>query len=119
MIDALTDELTEFIQAQPVFFVATAAPGGRVNVSPKGMDSLRVLAPDRVVWLNLTGSGNETAAHIAASERMTLMSVEAIRADRELEPFYATMTSAELNDYWARRNSTSIDGYPTQIFAAE
>jgi hypothetical protein len=48
-----------------------------------------------------------------------MMSVEAIRADRQLEPFYAAMTSAELNDYWARRNSTSIDGYPTQIFAAE
>ena len=56
-----------------MFFVATAAREGRVNVSPKGMDSLRVLGPTRVVWLNLTGSGNETAAHVAASGRMTLM----------------------------------------------
>lgn len=63
----------EFIRAQPMFFVATAAREGRVNVSPKGMDSLRVLGPRRVVWLNLTGSGNETAAHVAASGRMTLM----------------------------------------------
>ena len=45
-----------------MFFVATAAPEGRINLSPKGMDRLRVLAPDRLIWLNLTGSGNETAA---------------------------------------------------------
>jgi predicted pyridoxine 5'-phosphate oxidase superfamily flavin-nucleotide-binding protein len=73
MLDALTDELIEFIQTQPFFFVGTAAPKGRVNVSPKGLDSLRVLASDRIVWLNLTGSGNETAAHVAANQRMTLM----------------------------------------------
>ncbi|WP_420595861.1 pyridoxamine 5'-phosphate oxidase family protein [Deinococcus sp.] len=54
-------------------FVGTAAPEGRVNVSPKGMDSLRVLRPTRVVWLNVTGSGNETAAHLLNSPRMTLM----------------------------------------------
>ncbi len=63
----------EFMQAQPMFFVATAASEGRVNVSPKGMDSLRVLGPNRIVWLNLTGSGNETAAHVAVDGRMTLM----------------------------------------------
>ena len=69
----LTPGQIEFIRVQPVFFVATAACEGRVNVSPKGMDTLRVLDPGRVVWLNLTGSGNETAAHVAASGRMTLM----------------------------------------------
>ena len=72
-MDALTPKLTAFIEAQPMFFVATAAAEGRVNVSPKGMDTLRVVDPSRVVWLNLTGSGNETAAHVAASGRMTLM----------------------------------------------
>ena len=56
-----------------MFFVGTAAPAGRVNVSPKGMDTLRVLSDERVVWLNLTGSGNETAAHLRESDRMTLM----------------------------------------------
>jgi hypothetical protein len=69
----LTDRLQRFIEAQHVFFVGTAARDGRVNVSPKGLDTLRVLAPDRVVWLNLTGSGNETAAHVLDSGRMTLM----------------------------------------------
>ncbi|WP_149589658.1 pyridoxamine 5'-phosphate oxidase family protein [Tabrizicola flagellatus] len=62
-----------FIAEQHLFFVATAAPGGRVNLSPKGMDSLRVLSPRRILWLNLTGSGNETAAHLALEPRITLM----------------------------------------------
>ena len=174
----LTPSQIEFIRAQPMFFVATAACEGRVNVSPKGMDSLRVLDCRRVVWLNLTGSGNETAAHVAASGRMTLMfmsvsasplilrvygkaqvvhprdtewtelvglfppmagsrqifdfavdaacsscgsgvpimTVDAIRGDRELEPFYAEMSEEQLHDYWSRRNVTSIDGLPTGIF---
>ena len=53
----LTDRLRTFIEAQQLFFVATAAREGRVNVSPKGLDSLRVASPTRVVWLNGTGSG--------------------------------------------------------------
>jgi len=71
--EALSDHRIEFIQAQPMFFVATAAATGTVNVSPKGMDTLRVLGNDRLAWLNLSGSGNETAAHVLASKRMTLM----------------------------------------------
>ena len=70
---AFTDDHTGFIAAQHLYFVATAAPEGRVNLSHKGMDSLRVLGPNRVIWLNLTGSGNETAAHLAQSPRMTVM----------------------------------------------
>jgi len=69
----ITDELKTFIEAQKLFFVGTAAAAGRINVSPKGMDSLRVLGRNRVVWLNLTGSGNETAAHIREINRMTMM----------------------------------------------
>jgi hypothetical protein len=70
---ALTDDLATFIQQQKVFFVATAAATGRINISPKGLDSLRVLNPNRIVWLNLTGSGNESAAHVEQQDRMTLM----------------------------------------------
>ncbi len=69
----ITIEQMEFIRAQKMFFCATAATEGRVNVSPKGTDSLRILDSRRVVWLNLTGSGNETAAHLLDSPRMTLM----------------------------------------------
>lgn len=71
--DSITDELEKFIGRQQMFFVGTAAPDGRVNVSPKGLDTFRVLGPNRVAWLNGTGSGNETAAHLAALNRMTIM----------------------------------------------
>lgn len=69
----LTPALIRFIAAQPLFFVATAAPSGRVNLSPKGLDSLRVLDHRRILWLSLSGSGNETAAHVREASRMTLM----------------------------------------------
>lgn len=69
----LNRSLRAFIERQHLFFVATADRTGRVNVSPKGMDTLRVLEDDRILWLNLSGSGNETAAHVRATGRMTLM----------------------------------------------
>ncbi|ULC58531.1 pyridoxamine 5'-phosphate oxidase family protein [Flaviramulus sp. BrNp1-15] len=69
----ITAELQEFIEAQKIFFVGTAAQDGRVNVSPKGHDTLRVLGSNKLVWLNLTGSGNETAAHLLKNHRMTIM----------------------------------------------
>lgn len=71
--DRIDDRLRTFIEEQHLFFVATAARDGRVNVSPKGLDSLRVLGPNQVVWLNGTGSGNETAAHLLDTDRMTIM----------------------------------------------
>ena len=71
--EELSDVFTDFIQRQQMFFVGTAAADGRVNVSPKGMDSLHVLGRNRIVWLNLTGSGNETAVHLVENDRMTLM----------------------------------------------
>lgn len=69
----LQEKHISFIVGQKIYFVATAAAEGRVNLSPKGMDSLRVLGPNRLVWLNLTGSGNETAAHLLENPRMTVM----------------------------------------------
>ena len=69
----MSEALMTFIEAQQVFFVGTAPQEGRINVSPKGRDSLKVMSPTRVVWLNLTGSGNETAAHVAENGRMTIM----------------------------------------------
>jgi hypothetical protein len=71
--DRLNSDHTGFIAAQHIFFVGTAARDGRVNVSPKGMDSLRVLTPNRILWMNLTGSGNETAPHLTDNPRITLM----------------------------------------------
>ncbi len=69
----ITDELKNFISRQRLFFVGTAGAEGKVNVSPKGMDSLRVTGDNRILWINLTGSGNETAAHVQENGRMTLM----------------------------------------------
>lgn len=69
----LNDDHITFIAQQKLFFVATATPDSRINLSPKGMDSLRVLDHNRVLWLNVTGSGNESAAHVQIDPRMTLM----------------------------------------------
>ncbi len=69
----LTDKHTAFMAEQHIFFVATATADSRVNVSPKGMDSLRILGPNRLLWLNVTGSGNESAAHVQTHPRMTIM----------------------------------------------
>lgn len=71
--DKLNGSFRAFIEDQPVFFVATAGAEGRVNVSPKGMDSLRIVSDQKIVWLSMTGSGNETAAHMLQDPRMTLM----------------------------------------------
>jgi len=69
----ISDKLKKFIEDQKIFFVGTATAESRVNISPKGMDSLRVIGKNRVIWLNVTGSGNETSAHIQEMPRMTLM----------------------------------------------
>lgn len=69
----ISDKLKTFIEQQKIYFVGTAAKDSRVNISPKGMDSLRVVGKNRVIWLNVTGSGNETSAHIQENPRMTLM----------------------------------------------
>jgi Pyridoxamine 5'-phosphate oxidase len=69
----ISETLQDFIKAQKMYFVGTAARDGRVNVSPKGMDTFRILDKNHVAWLNLTGSGNETAAHLQDTNRMTIM----------------------------------------------
>ena len=70
---ALNDDHRAFIARQPVFFVATAAPDARINLSPKGMDAFRVVDDNTVAWLDLMGSGNETNAHLLADGRITIM----------------------------------------------
>jgi len=69
----ISDKQKQFIEDQKLFFVGTATADSRVNISPKGMDTLRVLGKNRVVWLNVTGSGNETSAHVQENPRMTIM----------------------------------------------
>lgn len=75
--DALDTKHVAMIENQPVFFVATAAADGRINLSPKGYDAFRILSPTRVAYLDLAGSGNETHAHLVADQddagRITIM----------------------------------------------
>lgn len=72
--DTLTDKHIAFIERQPVYFTATAASEGRINLSPKGYaDSFRVLSDRQVAYLDLGGSGNETHAHLTADGRITIM----------------------------------------------
>jgi hypothetical protein len=72
-LPSISPQIADFIREQPVFFVATAAAEGRVNCSPKGGDTLRVLNETTVAYLDLTGSGSETSAHILADGRLTIM----------------------------------------------
>ena len=73
--DAISDELADFISVQHMFFVATAPSGrgGRVNLSPKGLDTFAILDANTVAYLDLTGSGVETIAHLRDNGRITIM----------------------------------------------
>ena len=75
LYEAIDAEMAAWMAAQPLFFNASAplAANGHVNLSPRGLDTLRVLGPLRVAYLDLTGSGNETAAHLQENGRITLM----------------------------------------------
>lgn len=73
--ESITPEITRWIQQQHIFFVATAplAQDGHVNTSPKGLDCLRILSPNQVAYLDVTGSGAETIAHLRENGRIVLM----------------------------------------------
>ncbi|SMH27923.1 Pyridoxamine 5'-phosphate oxidase [Rathayibacter oskolensis] len=75
IFDALDESLTAWIRAQPMWFVATAplSADGHVNISPRGLDSFSVLSPHRVAWVDYTGSGVETIAHLRENRRVCLM----------------------------------------------
>lgn len=71
--DTIGEDHRAMIARQPVFFVATAASEGRINLSPKGYDVFRILSDKQVAWLDLAGSGNETHAHLTVDGRITVM----------------------------------------------
>lgn len=103
----LSESHNKFIAAQPVFFVATAPGEGRINLSPKGLDTFRVLDPNRVAYLDFTGSGNETAAHILNDGRITLMFMSFSRNARILRIYG--------RGSFARPGSTRNDEYEAHI----
>lgn len=69
----LSENHIDFIKQQHLFFVGTAGAEGNVNVSPKGLDTFRIAGKGKVIWLNLSGSGNETEVHVRENGRMTIM----------------------------------------------
>ncbi len=73
--ESISNDHKDFIEKQHIFFVATAplSMEGHVNVSPKGMDSFRVLSPNKVAYMDVVSSGNETSAHILENGRITFM----------------------------------------------
>lgn len=115
--DEISDQLKSFIEEQKMFFVATAVADGRINLSPKGMDSLRVLNKNRVIWLNVTGSGNETATHVQESPRMTLMFMSLSGAPMILR-LYGTAKVIHHNDREWDELSAALPALPgaRQIF---
>src|SRR6185436_11677915 len=74
-LSEISDDLAAFIRAQRLFFVATSplSRDGHINLSPKGLDTFTILSPTRVAYADMTGSGNETSAHLAENSRITLM----------------------------------------------
>lgn len=82
--EKLSESHREFIEVQPLFFVATSPKEGRINLSPKGLDSFRIISAKRVAYLDITGSGNETAAHILDDGRLTFMFMSFTRNARIL-----------------------------------
>ena len=142
--DSIDDKHRAFIARQPVFFVATAADGARINLSLKGMDSFRVLDDRRVGYLDVGGSGNETNAHLLTDGRITIMfcafeqpalilriygrgtavlpqdarwgvPVTHHAHDRQtLTKAHAKHSDAERLHYWQHQQGGSIDGLPVR-----
>ena len=98
--DEIDEKLKVFIEECKIFFVATAAQDGRINLSPKGYESLAVLDSNRLIWLNLTGSGNETAAHLQVCNRMTLMFCAFTGPPRILRLYGTANTIHPRDDAW-------------------
>ncbi|WP_457670973.1 pyridoxamine 5'-phosphate oxidase family protein [Thiolapillus sp.] len=93
----ISEELKRFVYEQKIFFVGTATADSRINISPKGMDSLRIVDGNRVVWLNLTGSANETSAHVQEDSRMTIM-FAAFEGKPLILRLYGTAKAVHRND---------------------
>lgn len=107
---ALSAKHINFIKNQKIFFVGTAAADGTVNISPKGYDSIKVLSPDRIIWLNVTGSGNETSAHVQLNPRMTIMFTSFDSSPVTLRIYGKARVIHKLDDEWG-----VLSGYFDQI----
>jgi len=98
--DEISDKLKDFILEQKIFFVGTATADSRVNVSPKGMDSFKVINKNKIVWLNVTGSSNETSAHVQELPRMTIMFASFVGKPMILRLFGTAKVIHKKDDSW-------------------
>ncbi len=112
---SISEEFASFINDQKIYFVATAADQSKINLSPKGMDTFRVLDENRVMWLNLTGSGNETAAHLLHNNRMTIMFCS-FEAKSLILRLYGTAKTYHPRD---KEWKTYVDLFPNQLGARQ
>ena len=121
--DSISPDLQEWIEQQHIFFVASAplSVDGHVNLSPKGLDCFRVLGPNRVVYLDLTGSGNETSAHLAENGRITFMFCSFDKAPRITRLFGRGQTLLPGDEAWNELAGHFPSGYAgvRQIINAE
>jgi len=116
----ITPELAEWIAKQPMFFMASAplAADSHINLSPRGLDSFRVLNEDEIIILDLTGSGNETAAHLAQNGRLTVMFCAYSGAPQILRLYGTGKVIRPDEEKWAEYRAQFADGIPgvRQIF---
>jgi hypothetical protein len=113
--DRLEEEHVAFIARQHVFFVATATDGAHPNLSPKGYDTLRVLAPEHLVFIDWPGSGNQTATHVAEHGRVTLMFCSFERAPLILRVYGSGRVLAATSAEFAALASRLGDAVGTHI----
>ena len=102
LFDCITPELQDFIHHQHLFFVATAplSPAGHINLSPKGLDTFEILSSTRVAYLDLTGSGNETSAHLQENGRITFMFCAFQEPPRILRLYGSGRTVLPIHEDW-------------------
>ena len=103
--EEINETLARFIESQKIFFVASAAQSGRINLSPKGYDALKILSGKRIVWMNLSGSGNETAAHLTESNRITLMFWSFVDPPMILRVYGSARTIHPRDEDWSELSS--------------
>lgn len=119
----ITPELADWILAQPLFFNATAPlnPDGHINLSPRGLDSLRVVDATQLVILDLVGSGNESAAHMLENGRITLMFCAFTGKPRILRIYGHGEVIRHRHAEWARLRGLFPDNIPgvRQLFRIE
>lgn len=97
---SINKEHQVFIEAQKMFIIGSAGADGLINVSPKGMDTFKIIDQNTVVWLNLTGSGNETSAHVQENGRMTIMFNSFDKAPLILKLYGKAIVIHQNDDRW-------------------